>query len=127
MKDNLHSNFIKSSNLIFVTVGLGITNFFFSKETLSGGTNIAIAIITLSMILGLGILVRQGFNWIKYLLLVITILGLFGISTILIDFSQNPIVGIVNLVQTVLEIWATVILFLIPKTTKNILAEKHEN
>lgn len=127
MKEHLHSNFIKSSNLIFATVVLGIINFFFSSDTLSSGTNIAVAIITLSMILGLGILVRQGYNWMKYLLLVLTILGLFGISTILTDLTQNPIVGIVSIVQTVLEIWATVILFLIPKTAENILAEKQEN
>jgi len=127
MKEQLHSNFIKSSNLIFATVGLGIINFYFSSDTLSSRTNIAVAIITLLTILGLGILVRQGYNWMKYLLLVLTILGLFGISTILTDLTQNPIVGIVSIVETVLEIWATVILFLIPKAAENILAEKQEN
>jgi hypothetical protein len=127
MKEHLHSNFIQSSNLIFATVGLGVINFFFSSDTLSSGTNIAVAIITLLIILGIGILVRQGFNWVKYLLLVLTILGLFGVPIILTDLTQNPIVGIVSIVETVIEIWATVILFLIPKTEENILAEKQEN
>lgn len=126
MKEQLHSNFIKSSNLIFATVGLGIINFFFPGDILSNGANIATAIFTLLFICGLAILVRQGYAWVKYLLLVLIILGIVAIALIPSNPTQNSVVTIVNIAQTVLQVWATVILFLIPKTAENTLAEKQE-
>ncbi len=122
MKDQLHSNFIKSSNLIFATVGLGIVNFFFSHILLNG-TNIVTAIFTLLFISGLGLLVRRGFAWVKYLLLVLTIVGLILIMFIPNDPTQNTIVIIVNIAQTVIQVWATVLLFRVPKIIDNKLAE----
>jgi len=124
MKKQIHSNFIKSSNLIFAVIGVGILNFFFSGNTLSNAANITTEVVTLIMIGGLGLLVRQGYNWMKYILLVLTILGLVGISAILSDLAQNPVVGFESIAETILEVWATVLLFKIPKTAESRLAEQ---
>jgi len=111
VEKQIHQNFIKSSNLIFITAGLGLINFFFSPEFLSNGFNITIAIFTFAFIVVIGFLVRQGYNWVKIFLLVLTILGLIGISFTLKNLTEKPIVGIINITQTILQIWAVILLF----------------
>lgn len=115
MQTQVHPNYIKASELIFITAGLGIINFFFSPEILSSGFAIIIAVFTLLFIAGLGVLIKQGFSWIKYLLLALFIFGLLGIPFIIKNITTNPIVGIVNIIQTILQIWALVLLFKISK------------
>ena len=115
MDQLIHSNFIKSSNLIFGTVGLGLINFFFSSDILNSGKNVAIATITLLFIIGIGFLVRRGKHWVKYLLLILTILGLIGIPFIINNILEKPIVGIINIAQTIMQLWAMILLFQVPK------------
>ncbi len=123
--DNLiHSNFIKSSNLIFGTVGLGIINMFFSSDILNNGRNIAVAVITLMLMAGLGFLVRQGKDWVKYLLLVLTIGGVLGIPVFINNIIEKPVVGIINILQTIMQVWAVVLLFKVPKTAGTTLADE---
>ena len=119
MEKHIHPNYIKSSNLIFGTVGLGLINFFFSSELLNTGQNIATAILTLIIIAGIGFLVRQGKAWVKYLLLVFTILGLIGIPFIINNIIQKPLVGLINIAQTIMQIWAMVLLFMVPIKTED--------
>ncbi len=123
MEKKVHGNFIKSSNFIFITFGLGLVNLFMTRDELVTGTHKAIAITTMLFILGLGYLVRQGFDWVKYLLLVLTILGLISIPVTLMNLGQRPIVGLINVAQTVLQVWAMIILFKIPKTADQRPAE----
>lgn len=118
MEKKIHENFIKSSNLIFITFGLGLINLFLTRSELITGTHKAIAITTMLLVLGIGYLVRQGFDWVRYLLLVLTILGLIGIPFTIMNLAQRPIIGLINVIQTALQIWAVVILFKIPKTTE---------
>ena len=115
MDKQIHPNYIKSSNLIFGTVGLGLINFFFSSDFLNTGQNIATAIFILVIIAGIGFLVRQGKAWVKYLLLVFTVFGLIGIPFIINNITQTPVVGLINIAQTIMQIWAMVILFKVPK------------
>ena len=124
MEKHIHQNFIKSSNLIFITAGLGLINFFFASELLSNSFNIFVAVFTLAFIIGIGFLVRQGYNWVKIFLLVITILGLIGIPVTLKNLTEKPIVGIINVIQTVLQIWSVILLFKVPKSQENKIVDK---
>jgi membrane-bound ClpP family serine protease len=119
MEKQIHENFIKSSNLIFITAGLGLINFFFASDLLSNGFNITVAVFSIAFIIGIGFLVRQGYNWMKIFLLVITLLGLVGIPFTLKNLTEKPVVGIINIIQTILQIWAVVLLFKVPKQTEN--------
>lgn len=119
MKKHIHPYYIKSSNLIFGTFGLGLINFFFSSDLLNNGQNIAIAIFTLIIIAGVGFLVRQGKAWVKYLLLAFTVIGLIGIPTIINNITQTLVVGLINIAQTIMQILAMVLLFMVPKNTDN--------
>ena len=128
MIKKVHENFIKSSNLIFISAALGLINLFLTKGELGSTKLIVSAILTLLFVGGLGYIVRQGYAWIKYLLLVLMIFGLIGIVGILImNLEKQPLITTVNIIQTILQTWATVLLFIIPKkTVENISETKFE-
>ena len=124
MTKKVHENFIKSSNLIFISAALGLINLFVTKSELGSTKLIASAILTLLFVGGLGYIVRQGYAWIKYLLLVLMIFGLIGIVGLIItNLEKRPLITTVNIIQTILQIWATVLLFIIPKKTVEDISE----
>ena len=124
MIKKVHENFIKSSNLIFISAALGLINLFLTKGELGSTKLIVSAILTLLFVGGLGYIVRQGYAWIKYLLLVLMIFGLIGIVGILImNLEKQPLITTVNIIQTILQTWATVLLFIIPKKTVEDISE----
>ena len=124
MTKKVHENFIKSSNLIYISAALGLINVFLTKGELGSTKLIASAILTLLFVGGLGYIVRQGYAWIKYLLLVLMIFGLIGIvGLIIMNFEKQPLTSIVNIIQTILQTWATVLLFIIPKKTVEDISE----
>ena len=116
MENQKHPNLIKSSNLIFATAILGIFNFILLPNMAEIPLNIFIAIFTCLFIFGLGFLVRSGKNWEKYFLLVITIIGLIiGFPGMFMIMRISMIVLIINAAQIIMQIWAVILLFKIPK------------
>lgn len=120
MKKTTNKNFIASSNLVLISAGLGLINFFLMRSELVTTQDIAIAIITLIFISGLGYIIRKGYNWIKYLLLVLTALGVIeSIGLIIVNLAKQPVITSINVIQTALQVWAVVLLFSIPKQTNS--------
>lgn len=114
MENQKHPNLIKSSNLIFATAILGIFNFILLPNMAEIPLNIFIAIFTCLFIFGF--LVRSGKNWVKYFLLVITIIGLIiGFPGMFMIMRISMIVLIINAAQIIMQIWAVILLFKIPK------------
>lgn len=111
-----HPNHKKSADLIYLSGALGIGNLIWTYQILDSGMKIFIALISLAFVFGIGYLVSKGTEWIKYVLLVILILGLLGFPFIIANIQNKPIFGIINIVQTVLQICALVLLFKIPKS-----------
>ena len=124
MAKTIHPYFIKSSNLILVTVGLGVINMFLSSQLMSDAKYIIIAVGSLLFVVLLAYLVRQGKNWIKYLLLVLTVGGILLDPNLQHYIVPDSIQEIINLAQSLLQIGATVLLFLAPKTTDNSAADE---
>ncbi|MBF0694663.1 MAG: hypothetical protein IR153_06360 [Flavobacterium sp.] len=112
----IHLNHKKAANLIYLSAALGVINFILSPQLFKNSFGILVAIITLGIIIGMGYLVSNGNNWIKYLLLVFMIFGLIGIPFIIINIVNNPLVGISNVTQTILQVIAIILLFKIPKS-----------
>jgi hypothetical protein len=111
----IHENNIKASNLMFLSAVLGLINFSLSDE-ITIKTGITAAIISLSFIIFLGILIRRGINGVKYILATLFILGLvFYIPYLISDLQNFPINGIISICQSIAQISAVVLLFLIPK------------
>jgi len=117
MAPQIDLRYIKSSNLIFGIFGLGLINLYYERHLLTDVKNIAIAVLALLFILATGFIVRIGQNWVKYLLLVLTVVGLIGVPVVLNNIVENPMSGIINVAQTILQIWALILLFRIPKTS----------
>lgn len=115
-KSITHPNYKKSAELIYLSAALGIGNLIWKYETLDSGIKIFIALLSLAFVFGIGYLVSKGYEWIKFVLLILLSLGLISIIFIIADLAHDPVVGIINIVQTVLQIWALVLLFKIPKT-----------
>lgn len=113
-----HQNHQKSADLIYISGVLGIGNIIWIYETLDTGFKIFIALISLAFVFGIGYLVSKGTEWIKYVLLVILILGLLGFPFVITNLKNEPVVGIINIIQTILQIWSLVLLFKIPKFEK---------
>ncbi|PRD57067.1 hypothetical protein [Sphingobacterium gobiense] len=115
VEDNVvHENYIKASNLFLVSVGLGLINIFLAPEITAEGSTIAVSIFTLGFLLIIGLLIRKGFDWMKYVLLVFMIIGVLAIPLLLQNIMYQPVVGIINLIQTALQVVTLVILFKIP-------------
>ena len=117
MQKNIHPNYIKSSYLIFSTVGLGLISLLFSSVLLNTGQNITISMLTLLNVTLISFLVSQGKVWVKYLLVVLAVVGLLGILSIINNFSSKPVIGIINIADVIIQIWAIILLFTVPKNT----------
>ena len=87
----VHPNHIKSSDLLYSSAGLGALNILLSVDILNSFTAIVTAITTLGFLFLLGYLARQGYDWFKYVLLVMFILGIFGIPQLVQNIMINPI------------------------------------
>jgi len=115
MKKQKHRNYLMSSNLIFASAVLGIISFFLIYLLANDSKNIMNGIFNILFIVGLGLLVRIGKKWVKFLLLALTIFGLFLMTSIADTLAHNLYGGIIAILQTVLQIIAVILLFLIPK------------
>ena len=113
----VHPNEIKSSNLILISAGLGLLNMFISPEVFTSFSLILIGLITIGIISAIGIGIRNGIHWIKYVILVLVVLGLFSFPIFIQTMYSNLIAGIVNIIQSLLQIIAVVLLF-IPRKEK---------
>ncbi|MBP6039897.1 MAG: hypothetical protein KA523_06845 [Flavobacterium sp.] len=115
MNKNLHQNYLKSSNLLFAVVGILIVNWIMLPGQVKNSFSIILLLLGILTFAGVGILIRFGFNWSKYLLLTLTLLGAITIPMIIFTFYPISISGILNILQQLLLIWSIVLLFRIKK------------
>ena len=115
MEKEIHPNYIKASNLIFGSAAIGLINLFFLSEILNDAKSIIAAIFSFLFVIGIGYLMRIGKDWIKYPFLIFLILGLIIMLFILPQLLINPITFVINIAQTIMQIFATYLLFKIPK------------
>lgn len=120
MENQIHNNYIKASELIFISIGLGVVNIFLSPAVLTNSFSVFVAILIFLFMLGNTAFIRQGYRWAKILYIVLFVLGLFfDVPSILKILVENPIVGIINLTQIVLQTWALILLIQIPNDKLN--------
>jgi hypothetical protein len=99
---------------VLLNLGLSFINSYFMGDQLQNPQAITVLIVLTVLMLGLAYLVRQGKNWIKYLLLVLFVIGLIPAISIM---TVSPIpIATLNMVQNILQLWIIILLFTIPKT-----------
>ncbi|MBA5791984.1 hypothetical protein H1R17_03645 [Flavobacterium sp. xlx-214] len=110
----IHPNHTKAAQLMYISAALGIINMILSPDILSNFFGIFIAFLVLAIIVAMGYLVSKGYDWMKYVLLIFMIFGLITLPIMIINITQNPIITVVNIIQTILQIYALMLLFKIP-------------
>lgn len=111
----IHENNLKASNLMFLSAVLGLINFSLSDQ-ITIKNDISSAIISLSFLIFLALLIRRGYNGVKYVLATLFILGLvFYIPYLIYDLQNSPINAIISIFQSITQISAVILLFMIPK------------
>ena len=127
MTKEIHPNYIRSSNLLFAMAGIILANFLLMPGQLKNLFTIISVFAGFVIFIGIGLLIRRGRNWIKYVLLGFTLFGVITIPMIIITFYPKSIPGALNILQQVLQLWALVLLFLIPKVKNEITTAAKEN
>ena len=122
----IHENHIKSSNFIFISIAIGAINLLLAMKYAETKTEFISSIIAFIFVAILGYLVRKGYN-LKVFLLVIFSIGLLGsIPTLISNLTYFPLNGILSLSQTILQLWAIIFLFMIPKEFESIKNNEFE-
>ncbi|MGG5208497.1 hypothetical protein ACQWU4_06080 [Chryseobacterium sp. MIQD13] len=111
----IHPNHIKAANLMYLSGALSIGNMIWIYESLNSPLSTTVAAATLAFIFGMGYLAGKGTEWVKYVLLITFLIGLTGLQSLYFNLLSDPVLGILNIIQTILQIWALVLLFKIPK------------
>lgn len=119
MKFSSKPNYIKASNLLFIGAVLGFINFLLSQEILSSKSTVIISLTTISLILLFATLVRFEIIWVRYILLVLIIFGINSFPPIIkYELTNHPVNGIIIILQSILQIYATILLSLNIKPKK---------
>lgn len=114
MEKQISANYIKASNFIFFSARLSLINLYFIPNQYPLRINILATIIGLLFFGGMGLLIRRGVKWIKYVLRVLIILGIFGVPSFI--KSHTLFANLIFLIQSAAQIWAVILLFKKNKT-----------
>lgn len=114
-----HPNYVKASNLMFCTVALGLISMVIFPGYLNSTKNIIISGLSLGLVVGLSFLIRQGFDWVKYLILVLFILGCTSLPFTIMHFAERPLLSSISILQVIMQLWALVLLFKVPPLPKS--------
>jgi hypothetical protein len=108
---NFISIFTIDSELAKLSIGISPELMAMSSEQFKSGIMISI-IMTSLYYLGIAYLIRKGYDWVKYILLILTLLGTYNLfSTDFSNFASNIVEIIVAIVVTTIKVWITVLLF----------------
>jgi hypothetical protein len=112
MNKPVNQNFIRASNLIILSALLGVVNFLFLSPP-KATFEMIVGIAAIGFVVLIAYLVRKAYQWIKWVLLVLTIIGALGMLVSLpAIIHEDIIVCIISIMGTVLQIIATVLIFL---------------
>ena len=113
----VHPNYKKSADILYVSAFLSIGSLIWTYETIQNGLQIFITVSVLAFVFALAYFTGKGLEWFKYLLLVLLLLGLSGLPSMVSTLQNDPVLGILGIIQSVLQIWSLILLFKIPKNT----------
>ena len=128
-----HPNFKKASNLLLVTVVLGLIKLFFSRSEMAHGTlneqlvqNFMLyALCSLGFMMVLAVLIRFGVGWLKYILLIFSLFGILDVPVAIMTVRLTPVTSSITLVVFALGVWVLILLFRIPKGTNTNTANEN--
>lgn len=116
MNNYLHPNYNKAAKLLFLSGGISILNALFTSDITSVYSHESSTVMLASAVIFVfAWYVRRGHGWLKYVLLALILVGLFFIQSTVDEVKQNPVGGMVDIATSIMQVWAVVLLFMIPK------------
>jgi hypothetical protein len=125
MEKLIHPNAVKSANLLRLSILIYLISYWFSRNSNSIFDAEAM-LLTIVILLVSAYLVRRGYSWVRWMLLVLLIPGIV-LAIIAIPFLFKPglIYGYVAVIQGIIQAIAVIILFIpykpIPIFTEDII------
>ncbi|MDB5257975.1 MAG: hypothetical protein JWM14_2670 [Chitinophagaceae bacterium] len=117
MENKLHKYYKAASNLILVTLVLDPVEFFFSKYLGATKDEVVFEVLGLLFIALTAYTIRRGVSWVKYILLILTLLGIAAIILSIKAAAVSTVTVLITGAQVILMAWALVLLFKIPAPT----------
>lgn len=124
MNNYLHPNYNKAARFLFLSGGISILNALFTSDITSVYSHeSSVVMLASAVIFVFAWYARRGNSWLKYVLLALILVGLFSIQSTVDEVKQNPVGGVVDIATGIMQVWAVVLLFLIPKRTSVVSEE----
>ena len=110
--ENLHPTIRQASNLIFASLILWIIRTFFAQSSVNINGLSDDGLFSGLVVIALAYAIRLGISWIRVVLLVFMIFSLL-LEVFFVPFyiDQAPIAGVLELLQTLVQVYALVLLF----------------
>ena len=115
----IHPNHIKAGYMIYASGAIGLAIFIWKFDQMPHPAVNIIPFLALCIIFAMGYLVKRGTDWLKYVLLLFVIVGTMGMPIVLMNIMKDPILAIANSIQGILQIWAVILMFMIPSELRN--------
>ena len=106
-----------ASYMIYLSIIIGIINSVLyetlgNQEMLSNPKSLIVGIVVFLIIGVIGFQIGRGKNWARIVLLILTVIGIVGLPAIIVDdFLLHPAIGILSIVQTLIQLYVVIILF----------------
>ncbi|MDQ8006562.1 MAG: hypothetical protein REI64_17295 [Pedobacter sp.] len=110
-------NYVLASNIIFASLVLGLIHFFVGVSTVNNFSVFG-GIFSLIVTFIFGLMARTETSWLKYLLIVLSAIGLL---TIPFTVFISPIMALINFGQLILHVVAIVFLFKAPEPKQKVI------
>jgi hypothetical protein len=107
----IHPNHTKAARLLYLSAVLYVPTMILNADRLDNVFGIIVSVVTLMLITAIGYAASRGSNNIKFLLLVILIVGLGAVPSMLFRLFVEPFIGIIEIAGAVLQFYALVLWF----------------
>ena len=112
MTKPVERNILIASNLTLISAALGVINFLILGSFTSFAYDFT-AFFAIAFIALLAFLIRQGYKWVKWLLVILFLTGLpFLVPQLPIIFKQSFLAGMINILQSILQLASIILLFI---------------
>ena len=107
----------QSAYMVYASLGVGLIKSglyetLTTQKILSDSTSLTVGIVTILLIGLLGYMIGQGKNWARITLLILFVIGMIGYPFIVLtEFRANSIIGIVSVIQMLIQLYVLIILF----------------
>jgi hypothetical protein len=119
MGNKLHKNYQKACNLIIAALLLDPIEFFISKYLGMSNDELVFELLGLVFIAFTAYVARRGVDWVKYILLILTLLG---VATVVMSVKYAAVATaplLITVLQVIVMAWATFLLFQIPRLSNH--------